>query len=306
MNKNHGRVAYHATLPKGEIEMYDFYNIITEKIIAQLENGIIPWKRPWTGTPDGAYSRYTGKPYSLMNQLLLGKPGEWMTFKQIQDLGGKVKKGEKSSMVFFWNLVPYKNTAEDNEDGVYLTYPVLKRYNVFHIDQTEGIEPLSSDEKHQILIPCQDAEEIMANYVACSGVSMIITPSNEAYYRRKSDTITIPVMEQYSDVSEYYSTAFHEMIHSTGHESRLNRLKNASFTHNTNDYAKEELVAEIGAAALCHQSNIATPESFENSVAYIQSWLNALKNDKSLIVKASSQAEKAINYIKNNEITGGN
>ncbi len=283
---------------------FNIYELITDRVIAQLEDGIIPWKRPWTGMPNGAYSRCSGKPYSLLNQMILSRPGEWMTFKEIQKCGGKVKKGEKSSMVFFWKIVPSK---EADEDGVYNTYPILKRFNVFHIDQTEGIEPLTLEEQQELLVPCHDAEEIMANYIANSGVSMNITPSNEAYYKCKSDAITIPVMAQYSDVSEYYSTAFHEMVHSTGHKSRLNRLKNASFTLNSSEYAKEELVAEIGAAALCHRCGIETAESFENSVAYIQSWLNALKNDKSLIATASSKAEKAVEYIINNRANiGGN
>lgn len=275
----------------------NIFEIITEKIISLLEQGFIPWKKPWTGTRNGAYSRLTKKPYSFLNQMLLGKSGEWLTYRQITQLGGYVNEGEKSSIVVFWKLLRVRD--EENEDEV-KTIPVLRYYRVFHIDQTTGIKPLSIEEELEILTPCENAENVIEDYISRSGVALNIKLSDRAFYDPSEDSITIPLMEQYSNEADYYSTAFHEIVHSTGHKSRFDRIGKGSPLKHRDEYAKEELVAEIGAAALCHTCNIETPEAFENSAAYIQGWLEVLKNDNRLIVMASSKAQKAVDYILNN------
>ena len=274
---------------------FNIYSAVTQRIIEQLEEGTVPWRRPWTGTRNGAYSRVMKRPYSLLNQLLLGKPGEWLTYNQIIKLGGFVNKGAKSSIVVFWKPIVIKDDDEEKKK----TIPMLRYYHVFHIDQTTGIKPLDLEEEMAILTPCEDAEAVINNYISKSGVSFHTKVSNRACYEYSSDTITVPIMEQYTDTGDYYSTVFHEIVHSTGHKDRLDRPINGAYLKDKDKYAKEELVAEIGAAALCNTCGIETPNAFGNSVAYIQSWLKALKKDDRLIVHASGQAQKAVDFILN-------
>lgn len=269
--------------------------LITNKLIEQLKNGVVPWRKPWVGTWNGAYSRVMKKPYSLSNQLLLNEPGEYLTYTQISCLGGNVKKGERASVVIFWKPIKISNNEDEGEK----TIPYLRYYHVFHINQTEGIKPLSIEEQMEFLTPNEDAEKVIHNYVDSSGVIFETKISDRACYNQNTDKIIVPAIEQYTDISDYYSTVFHEIVHSTGHKDRLNRLvKNALIT-DKDRYAKEELIAEIGAAALCHNCNVQTPDAFENSVAYVKSWLEALENDERLILQASGKAQKAVEYILN-------
>jgi len=276
---------------------FDIYEAVTDRIISELEKGVIPWERPWTGVQDGAVSHVSGKPYSFLNQMLLGKPGEWLTFNQCKAEGGNVRKGAKARMVVFWK--PNFREEQDAKTGetIVKNFPLLRYYNVFHIDDCEGIKPrLKAEELPRTAEPIEAAEAVKADYLSRSGVKLIHEEGNRAFYRPATDSITLPVMEQFREAAEYYSTAFHEMIHSTGHKSRLNRITSPA-AFGSEEYSKEELVAEIGAAALCNSIGIETASSFRNSAAYIQSWLKALKDDKKLIVSASSKAEKAFHLV---------
>jgi len=225
----------------------DLYQEVTNRIMEQLENGIIPWEKPWISA-GSAVSHATGKPYSLLNQMLLGRPGEYVTFKQCQAEGGKVRKGEKSSMVVFWKWIE----QEDEETGEKKEVPFLRYFNVFHIDQCEGLTA-----KH---------------------------------------TQELPGTANADQTAEYYSTAFHEMVHSTGHKTRLDRLEKTAF-FGSEAYSKEELIAEIGAATLVSHAGLETSRSLRNSAAYVQNWLRVLQNDKRFIVSAAGKAEKAVNLI---------
>ena len=270
----------------------DLYKEITERIMTQMENGVIPWHKPWISGK--AISRTTGKPYSLLNQMLLGKPGEYITFKQCQQEGGQVKKGEKAQMVVFWKWIE----QEDEETGEKKEVPFLRYYNVFHISQCEGLKP-----KYEITLPGttepnDTANEIIYDYLSRSGVTLNHESGDRAYYRPATDTVVIPDRKQFAETAEFYSTIFHELAHSTGHESRLNRLEKTAFFR-TDTYSKEELIAEIGAATLVNHCGMETSSSFRNSTAYIQNWLSVLKNDKRFIVSAAGKAEKAINLILN-------
>lgn len=268
------------------------FQMVTDRIIAELENGSIPWERPWTGVSTGAYSRSTGKPYSLLNQLLLNKPGEYLTFKQASEAGGRVRKGEKSQIVVFWK--PFEVIEKDeNNDPIKRFVPLLRYYNVFHIDQCENVKPKYDQPKLSQNDPIKEAESVLEDYVRRTGCQIISELQNRAFYRPSTDTIHLPVREQFPRIAEYYSTAFHEAIHSTGHESRLNRLsKEARFGNE--EYSKEELVAELGAAITMNELGIETQGSFRNSAAYVQGWLHALKDDSRLIVSAAGKAEKAV------------
>lgn len=275
------------------------YEIITERIIAELEKGNIPWEKPWTGIRTGAYSRSTGRPYSILNQLILTKPGEYLTFKQITEAGGIIRKGEKSQIVVFWKMM---RVTEKNKDDkpVDKIIPLLRYYHVFHIDQCENVKPRFTQEELLPANPIAEAESILTDYSRRSGCTIINEKQDRAFYRPSTDTIHLPLREQFSRIEEYYSTAFHEAIHSTGHKTRLDRLSKTAHFGNE-DYSKEELVAEIGAAITMNELGIETQGSFRNSTAYVQSWLRALKNDHRLIVTAAGKAEKAVRLLLNLE-----
>ena len=287
--------------------MLDLFQIITERIIAELEQGNIPWQKPWSST-QGAISHTTGRQYSLLNQMLLGcRSGEFITFKEAQREGGYIRKGEKASMIVFWKFL---ESAKHNEDGSVVigadgkpemeSMPFLRYYNVFHIDQCEGIKPRFPDDAlpGEQLSPDEAAERIIEEYLHHSGVQLHIQHSDRAFYRPSTDSITVPELKQYASPAEYYSTLFHELTHSTGHVSRLNRLeKDAAF--GSESYSREELIAELGAAFLVNHAGLETNGSFRNSAGYLQSWLRELKDDKRLIVTAAGKADKAVAMILN-------
>ena len=264
-----------------------------------MENGIVPWHKPWSGVASGAYNRVSKKPYSLLNQMLLEHDGEYATYKQWTDLGGKVRKGEKSEIVVFWKIIQVEEATKTGKVEK-KSIPLLKYINVFHVSQVDGIEPKNiKPVEHK---PVEEAEEIKRNYMERENIVIKEVVSNDAYYSPVRDYIQVPCKEQYTDIMEFYSTLFHEMIHSTGHRDRLGRLdasvKLASF--GSEDYSKEELIAEIGSAFLMNHIGIETAKTFNNSAAYIQSWLRVLKDDNRFIVSASSKAEKAMKYILGN------
>ena len=270
----------------------NIYEEVTQRIISQMEQGVIPWRKPWAATGK-AISRATGKPYSLLNQMLLAKPGEYVTFNECRKAGGYVRKGEKSQIVVFWKWID----KEDEETGEIQQIPFLRYYNVFHVDQCEGISA-----RHTADLPAnpatadETAESIIADYVQREGVKLEHHEGDAAYYQPAADRIVLPLLKQFTETAEYYGTAFHEMVHSTGHMKRLARLDTTA-NFGGEEYSKEELIAEIGAAALLNFCKLETPASFTNSTAYIQNWLQVLKSDKRFIVSASGKAEKAVNLI---------
>ena len=300
--------------------MFDIYAAVTDRIIAELEKGQIPWQKPWVSTvavkassrtaltPDQirrtAYSRSTGCPYSVLNQIMLGKPGEYMTFKQCQEAGGKIKKGEKAHMVVFWKFIPVEQENPLTGEKETKELPFLRYYNVFHIDQTEGVKPRKLTEPKlpegikASFDPDEEAERIAADYLNRSGVQLLHVVGDRAFYSPASDMVQLPKVEQFPSKAEYYSTKFHELAHSTGHRSRLDRLSKVAM-FGSEDYSKEELVAEISSAAILNHLGMETGSSFRNSAAYVQSWLKALKNDKKMIVGAAGKAEKAVAMILN-------
>lgn len=274
--------------------MANVYQMVTDRIIAELEQGIIPWNKPWTGVRGGAFNRISKKPYSLINQMMLRHDGEYASYKQWQNLGGQVRKGEKAEVVVFWKILQKKEQNEDGDD-VIRTIPVLKYYSVFHISQVDGVEPLEKPELNEV-DPIEEAEDILMGYINREGIKFEQEASDKAYYAPLRDLIHLPLIEQFTDAAEYYSVAFHEATHSTMKSTRCNRPQSvAAFGSET--YSKEELVAEIGSATLLNITGIETEGSFRNNAAYIQNWLQVLKNDNRFIVSASSKAEKAVKYI---------
>ena len=281
----------------------NIYQIVTDRICEQLNRGIIPWNRPWTGVADGAISYTTRKPYSLLNQMLLGEDGEYITFNEVTKLGGKIKKGAKSQMVVFFKRYVKEESGvnpdtgeEENKEKISFA---LRYYNVFNVKDCEGIPAKIRDGK-RLFTEDKTGEEVISEYInreASNGFTFENIKGNRAYYSPSLDKVVLPLKEQFKKEGEYYSTAFHEIAHSTLKECRCNRKQKETVHFGDEDYSKEELVAEITSANICSVTGIETASTFQNSVAYIQSWLRALQNDTKMIVFASSQAEKATRYI---------
>lgn len=272
------------------------YKVITDKIIEILEQGTVPWHKPWTGS-DEAMNLISKKTYRGVNHFLLNiTPYScpfWATIKQINQQGGKVKKGERSMPVVFWKWIEKQN----DETGESEQFPFLRYYRVFNLQQTEGLtipEPENVEERY--FNPIEKCEEIVAKM---PNKPVIQHKAQSAWYRPPEDLINIPKPETFLSDEEYYSTLFHELAHSTGHITRLGRptLNDMSMFGTTN-YSKEELVAEMAAAMLCGITHIVN-KTIDNSASYIQGWLNKLRNDTKLVVQSASQAQKAADYIQN-------
>ncbi|OEK58918.1 ArdC family protein [Staphylococcus equorum] len=263
--------------------------VITNKIIEKLEAGTIPWNRPYTS--GYAVNWQTGKSYRGINRLLL-EGGEYATFKQIKKAGGKVIKGEKAETVIFWKIIK-KHDEEKDED---ITFPVMKTYSVFEINtQVEGLE--SKKEKYNNAT-LKTGDNIINHYFNKSDAPQQKLTQGIPCYVPMIDEVRLPELANFKSTEGYYSTAFHEMIHSTGHHTRLNRtgVQAENIKFGSESYSKEELVAELGASMINEQVGI-TDRTIDNSASYIQSWIRQLKEDKTLIVSASQQAQKAVDYI---------
>lgn len=276
------------------------YEIVTERILAELEKGKIPWEKPWIGGIDCPIKHTTGEPYSILNQILLGEPGEYLTLNQCNKEGGRIKKGVKAKLVVFWKIL-----EKEDEKSKMQKIPVLRYYNVFHINDCEGIKPKFEREQHPNgATKAQNAENIVSEYSSRTNLEISHANQLQAYYMPRKHLVNIPDMDRFKSTEGYYSTFFHELVHSTGNKKLLHRFpddaKQAAF--GSESYSREELVAEIGANMLLHSMGMDTDKSNRNSVAYIQSWLRALKNDKRLIVSAAGHAEKAVKLILNNGV----
>jgi antirestriction protein ArdC len=274
----------------------DVYSVVTNRIIEHLEKGVIPWRQTWAkaGLPKNLI---TGKNYRGINVWLLNSlnysQNSFLTFKQVKDLGGSVKKGEKAQEVVFWKWIEKENKETKDIEKV----PLLKYYRVFNIDQCidipkEKLPPVIERNNN----PIDTCEKIINEMPKQPDIRF---KEHRAYYNRIDDFVNMPKMETFENSQEYYATLFHELVHSTGHNDRLNRkelLESAGMR--SDKYAMEELTAEMGASYLKSYAGIPI-EHLENNAAYIQGWLERLKNDKRFIVHASAQAQKATDYILN-------
>lgn len=275
--------------------------MVSERIAAQLDKGIIPWQKPWGVGGIESVSHMNGKPYSLINQFLLEEPGEYITFKQCAAEGGRIKKGSKAKPVIFFSPV-VKEKEDENGEKIVDKYFILRYYSVFNVDDCEGIEKKFYKEpikiEHNFV---EEAETIIEGYEEANPELKIerYGLSDRAFYSPAFDVIKVPMKEQFEKLEEFYSTLFHEMVHSTGHESRLNRFtgKAANASFGSKEYSKEELVAEIGAATLVNMCGIETEDTFDNSVAYVQGWSKKLRSEPELIITATSKASKAVDFI---------
>src|SRR5437899_9806769 len=246
--------------------MWSLYEIITEKSIKQLESGVAPWRKPWTcQTPANLV---TQKEYRGLNVLTLASQGFpsrfWLTFNQATKLGGRIRKGEKSSPVIFWNIGD--QTTQDGAKEISRPF-LLRYYSVFNLSQAEGIDiPASLLQETRTNDPIETCEQLVTNMPD----SPAFEQSDKAWYSPSNDVVGMPVRGLFRSSEEYYATAFHELAHSTGHAKRLHRENfDNPFSFGSESYSKEELIAEMTAAMLC---GIAGSEqrSLENSAACLK------------------------------------
>ena len=267
------------------------YEIVTERILAELEKGQVPWRKPWRTLPPA--NLVSKKPYRGINVFLLALQGYgsqyWLTFNQAKQLGGNVRKGEHGTKIVFWKFDTYETETADGETEERKS-AFLRYYTVFNLEQTEGLKALLALPP---AFPIQLAEEIVKG--------MQNPPAFEqdfqAAYIPSRDVITMPSRTAFESQAEYYSTLFHELTHSTGHTKRLAREGfDSPQQFGSLSYSREELIAEMGSAMLCGIAGIER-STISNSAAYLQSWIKRLKADSRLVVSASSAAQKAADYI---------
>lgn len=288
-------------------EKVNVYQVITDRIIAMLDKGIVPWRKPWVGGMSGNLPRnIRGTAYRGINVFLLASQGYdspyWLTYKQAQALGGKVTPGQKGTAVILWQ--PFEKQEFDEKKGKTVTKRLmtLRYYTVFNVAQTEGckfpkkvqatLEPNTGPVKVDEFAAIEAADRIFEGWEGKPTVAY--DGGDRAFYIPALDEIHLPKQAQFRGSEEYYSTLFHEMGHATGHASRLNRSQKNGF--GTHDYGIEELVAEFTSAFLSGVAGI-EPAVIENSAAYIASWKRTIKEDIKVVITAAGQAQKAADLI---------
>jgi antirestriction protein ArdC len=277
----------------------DVYQIVTDRIVSLLEAGTVPWQKPWTdaGVPMNAKSK---RKYRGINfWLLLSLPYErhlYLTWDQIKEYGASVKKGEVGHVVLYWKTPRKKEDENENQKQV----PILRYYKVFNVSQitdlpADFVPPLEGKEFDPIL-ECDDIIRSMP------GAPEIRHKHKEAFYHIGEDYINMPKQKSFKSIELYYSTLFHELVHSTGHEKRLNRKSITEMAEFGSElYSIEELIAEMGSAYLSSFTGI-QHKNIEHNASYIKGWLGKLINDKRFIVQASGQAQKAVDFIMNQQV----
>lgn len=278
----------------------DIYESVTNSIIEALEDGSNgEWSLPWHEFSDMPQNVQTGKSYRGVNVPMLWlyqqkhgyKSGLWATYKQWKDLGAQVRKGEKGSQIVFWKSYE----VEAQEDHGEAETRMFARWSVvFNVDQVDGYELVPENEKGDVQII-----ETANHFIKATGAD-IRHGESRAFYNRIGDFINVPALDIYKDTGtstateNYYSTLLHELTHWSGAPNRLDRTKGKKF--GDQEYAFEELVAELGSAMLCSSLNVSPAPRLDHA-HYIKNWLKALKSDKRFIFKAASQAQKAVDYL---------
>lgn len=278
---------------------FDAYEAITSEITAALERGVVPWRQPWRLL--GHQNAISKRAYRGINPFVLtmrahregyGDP-RWLTYKQAQGAGGHVVKGERGTRIVFWRFLE----REDEDTGERRRIPLLRAYTVFNVAQCEGLE-LPALVKATAPDPIAAAERIIEGY---ADAPTITNGATAAYYTPDTDTVHLPARAAFDTADGFYATLFHELGHSTGHASRLDRASLAEAApFGSESYSREELIAELTAAFLCGEAGL-DPSRLEQSAAYVGNWLKALKGDKRAIVVAAGAAHRAADRILGRE-----
>jgi antirestriction protein ArdC len=284
----------------------DYRQEVTNDIIRLLEQGVAPWQKPWTAQHSISipFNPTTSKPYRGGNILVLTVAAmrrgyddpRWATYRQASNEGWQVRRGEKGTQIEFWDVKPARKETEegrDQPDSRESQRLIHRVYTVFNAQQMDGSPPIHVQRPTGFEV-VEAGENILKN----SGVQIFHDQADRAFYNRRFDTIHLPPKSAFQHAEPYYGTACHELIHATGHESRLNREtlnKSRGFSTSDESYSREELVAEIGSMMLAAEKGI--PHDPEQHAAYVGSWIAALRNDKNEIFRAASGASAATDYI---------
>jgi len=275
------------------------YEQITNAIINQLEQGIVPWSKPWVC--NGQILSYaTGKQYSLLNRMLLAEPGEYASFLEVQKAGGRIRKGAKASRIYFYK--PIVKELEVEKDGVITKEEkisfIFKAFCVFPISSTD-LKPRWQREQKQESENGrnEEAEKIVFDYTSREKINLIHKAEDSAFFSPSRDMVQLPPIKMFKSSNSYYETLFHELGHSTGTPNRLNRFSDAPEPFGSASYSKEELVAEMCSSFALAQLGLDTKTTHNSNAAYIKNWLDHIKGNTQLVVSAATKAEKAINYI---------
>jgi antirestriction protein ArdC len=274
------------------------YDIITERILKKLEEGTVPWRKPWQGGDAGIPRNVqTGYPYRGINVFLLAAAGYaspyWLTFRQAKRRGGNVRKGEHGTPVIFWKRRDPEDGDDSGEDQ--RAVPVLRYYLAFNIEQCDGVSiPVTSLAPQRAFSPLARCEEILERMPDAPRIEHGRT---HAAYLPARDTVILPARSAFESEAAYYATLFHELAHATGHARRLARpavMDTASF--GSHAYSKEELIAEMGAAFLCGHAGIEAA-TLESAASYIDGWIRILRGDGRLVIQAATHAQRAADFI---------
>ena len=282
-----------ATAPRSDV-----YADVAATVIAAIESGTPPWRRPWRASVNGPRN-IKGRHYRGINVLLLLARGfeapYWLTFKQALELGGAVRKGEKGTRVVLWRrterTVEGANGDTSTKKGMFAT-----TFTVFNIEQVDGVKAPEG-------VPVPDFDPIAEAEAIIEGMpnrpAILHNGGDRAFYRPSTDTISLPHRSAFAEEEEYYSTTFHELAHSTGHKDRVGRVGIENIDHfGSGQYGREELVAEMTAAFLGAHAGI-SPAVIANSAAYLGNWVKAIKEDTKMVVWAAGKAQAAADYILN-------
>ncbi|MBL4809396.1 MAG: DUF1738 domain-containing protein [Phycisphaerales bacterium] len=280
----------------------DIYQAITDRILELLDQGTVPWRKPFS-SGNGGFPKnlISGNDYRGINVFLLAVTAMlegydspyWLTFKQAKARDAHVRKGEKGSLVIFWK----QYATEDKKTGDPIKVPVMRQYKVFNAEQCEGLELPSAPEPVSEPVPFEPIYQAMSIVDGYEDAPLIEHQGNQALYKPANDLVRMPDPREFISTESYYATLFHELVHSTGHSTRLDRgidTKVAAF--GSPDYSREELVAEMGSAFLAAAAGI-SPPTIEQSAAYIESWRKKLRGDKKLVVQAAGAGQRAADWI---------
>jgi antirestriction protein ArdC len=286
---------------------FDVYQEVTDTILAEIERGTPPWRQPWSGGAVAALpQKWNGEDYSGINVILLWATAatrgfassRWMTFRQAKELGGMVRKGEKSS-----TSIKYGTFERENpETGLPEQVPFARAYRVFNAQQIDGLpgEFYAQPEPARTFDTKTDAR--LDAWLMSRGADIRTSDEPRAYYHMKLDQIHLPRIERFYSPAGYYATALHELMHWTGHHTRLSRFDEAGEMKGKRHYAFEELVAEIGACMAAAKLGL-TPD-FSQSAAYVEGWAKVLRQDKRAIFRAAAAAQAAADFVRAGEVEG--